>query len=75
MRALATPPQTRFVEERYAEDESEIHNVRATLASRMHIPIESVDVVVKDVNGKLEIQHATVFLSAIEVRRIAGHQQ
>jgi hypothetical protein len=74
MKSLATPSQVRIVEERYADDETEIQNIRASLASRMNIPIEAVDVVVRDINGKLEIQHATVFLSALEVRRIAGHQ-
>ena len=74
MKSLASPSQVRIHEERYADEETEIYNVRAALSSRMNVPIEAVDVVVKDINGKLEIQHATVFLSAIEVRRIAGHQ-
>lgn len=75
MRALAQPARSVYVEERYADDETEIYNVRATLASRMGVPIEAVDVVVRDTGGKLEIQHATVFLSANEVRRIAGPTQ
>ncbi len=74
MKALAQPPKNIYVEDRYADDETEIYNIRAALASRMNIPIEAVDVVVKDINGKLEIQHATVFLSSAEVRRIAGPQ-
>jgi hypothetical protein len=75
MQSFSSPSQVRIQEDRYADDETEIYTIRAGLASRMNVPIEAVDVVVKDINGKLEIQHATVFLSAIEVRRIAGHQQ
>lgn len=74
MKSLATPSRVHIEEERYADDEMEIQNIRATLASQMNVPIESVDVVARDENGKLKIHHATVFLSALEVRRIAGRQ-
>jgi hypothetical protein len=74
MTALLTPPKrNNFTsDEDLANIESYVASVKATIASRLGVDMEAVDVVVKDVQGDLEIKHATVFLSARDVRKIAG---
>jgi hypothetical protein len=49
-------------------------SAQATIASRLGVNTDAVDIVLHDVNGTLEIKYATVFLSASEVRKITGRQ-
>jgi hypothetical protein len=55
-----------------ASIETEIRLTQASIASFMGIDTDAVDVVVKDIGGNLKINYAQVFLSAKDVRRIAG---
>lgn len=74
MEALALPSSRTFVDdENSASVESAIMSAQATIASRLGVNIDAVDIVARDVNGVLEIKHATVFLTARDVRNIAGH--
>lgn len=76
MKALATPTPPSYYDDSttLASDEAEINITHASLASRFGVPIEAVDIIVRDVGGKLEVVSARVFLSASDVRRIAGQQ-
>ena len=55
-----------------SRDEVEIEGIRAMLARVLAIPGDAIDMVVTDVDNSLIIQSAVVFLSADDVRRIAG---
>jgi hypothetical protein len=46
--------------------------IRAGIASSLKISHEAIDVVMRDVNGNLEISSVVLFLSATEASRIAG---
>ena len=76
MKALAVAkPSTYDDSLNSAIEETEINITHASIASRFGVPMEAVDIVVRDVGGKLEIVSARVFLSAVDVRRIAGRQE
>jgi hypothetical protein len=73
--SLALPaPRSTVTDEDSASVESSIMSAQATIASRLGVNTDAVDIVLHDVNGTLEIKYATVFLSASEVRKITGHQ-
>lgn len=73
MLSLSSPPKNNYTsDDELANTEAYIASVKATIASRLGVDAEAVDVVVKDVQGELEIRSATVFLSARDVRKIAG---
>ena len=75
LEVLSLPAPRAFVtDEDSASAESLIMSAQATIASRLGVNSDAVDIVLHDVNGLLEIKYATVFLSANEVRKIAGHQ-
>lgn len=52
--------------------ETEIRLTQASIASFMGVDVDAVDIIVKDVGGNLKINHAQVYLSYKDVRRIAG---
>jgi|TARA_Y100000310_G_scaffold89170_1_gene86303 hypothetical protein len=60
------------IDESLSRDEVEIEGIRARLARVLAIPGDAIDMVVTDVGNSLIIQSAVVFLSADDVRRIAG---
>jgi hypothetical protein len=73
MKALAVAKPTTYDDSlNSAIEETEINIIHATIASRFGIPKEAIDIVVKDVGGRLEVTSARIFLSASDVRRIAG---
>ena len=73
MASLATVPARSFVsDEDFATREAFIMDAQATIASKLGVATDAVDVVTQDVNGVLEIKYATVFLTANDVHRIAG---
>lgn len=73
MEALSLPAPRSFInDEDTASIESAIMSAQATIASKLGVDIDAVDIATKDVNGILEIKHATVFLTARDVRNIAG---
>lgn len=51
--------------------EVEAGRVRAGLASELKVPLEVVDVIVADIDGRLVVSSAVVFLSATDAKRIA----
>lgn len=76
MKALAVFIPTQYDDSlNSAIEETEINITHASIAARFGVPTEAVDMVVKDVGGKLEIVSARVFLSASDVRRIAGRSE
>jgi|LauGreDrversion4_2_1035121.scaffolds.fasta_scaffold01805_7 hypothetical protein len=52
--------------------ETRAQMIRAGIASSLKISHEAIDVVMRDVNGNLEISSVVLFLSATEASRIAG---
>lgn len=44
----------------------------AGLSSNLGVPLESIDVVIGDVDGTLEVQYAVVFLDVRSARRLSG---
>jgi hypothetical protein len=72
---LALPSNRSIIDdEDSASVETSIMSAQATIASRLGVNTDAVDIVLHDVNGTLEIKYATVFLSASEVRKITGRQ-
>ncbi len=72
---LALPSNRAVIDdEDSASVETSIMSAQATIAARLGINTDAVDIVLHDVNGTLEIKYATVFLSASEVRKITGRQ-
>lgn len=59
-----------YVEEDSSSEESRINDIRASIAAKFNVSIDSVDVVSTMENYELKIQYATVFLSSIDVGRI-----
>jgi hypothetical protein len=63
-------PLSPYADEDSSSDESRINDIRASIAARFNVSLESVDVVSVVENNELKIQYATVFLSSLEVGRI-----
>jgi hypothetical protein len=59
-----------YVEEDSSSEESRINDIRASIAARFNVSLESVDVISTIENHELKIQYATVFLSSVDVGRI-----
>lgn len=73
MSALNTPTKSEELDdEKYASFETTVQMAKASLASQMNIPIDSVDVAIADEAGILRIRYATIFLSERDVRRLTG---
>lgn len=49
--------------------------MRATIATRFGVPIESVDLVTTDDTGILRVRYATVFLTEKDVNRITNNRE
>lgn len=52
--------------------EGEAGRIRAGISSRLNVPLDAVDVVVGQVDGRLGIQSALVFLDATQARNLSG---
>lgn len=73
MMALGAPVRVDFPDDtEMASIETELRMIEASLANEFGVPLESVDVVIKDEGGILRIRHATIFLTERDVRRITG---
>lgn len=76
MKAIAPPTRLPMVgDDDMATAETEINMMRATIASRFGIPIDSVDLVTTDDGGSLRVRYATIFLTEKDVTRIANSKE
>ncbi len=57
-------------EEDSPSDEFRINSIRASVAARFNVSLDSVDIISTVESGELKIQYATVFLSSLDVARI-----
>lgn len=55
-------------------EEMRIDKTRATLSSRFGIPLDAVDVMAEDINGKLVIKNAVIYLSALDVEKLTRNK-
>lgn len=62
-----------------SQDEIEVKQLQADLASIFGIPAEAISIVSSDVGGRLVVRSAYVFLSSSDIRsiidRLGGHEQ
>lgn len=56
------------------QDEVDIEQTRAALATALSVPADAIDLVVIDADGSLKIQNALVFLSAHDVMRLTNRK-
>jgi len=75
LRTLGPPIPAMIAE--YEEDDSasseiRISRVRASLAAKMKVPLEAIEIVSSENRGVLEIKAAYVFLSAGDISRLVG---
>jgi hypothetical protein len=61
-----------YVEEDSSSSEARINSIKASIAARFNVSLDSVDVVSTADNAELKIQYATVFLSSLDVGRITN---
>lgn len=61
---------TSYMEEDSSSEEFRINSIRASIAAKFNVSLDSVDVVSAFENQELKIQYATVFLSSIDVGKI-----
>lgn len=61
---------TSYMEEDSSSEEFRINNIKASIAAKFNVSLDSVDVVSAFENQELKIQYATVFLSSLDVGRI-----
>ena len=59
-----------FADDAIADEDA--GRMRAGLANHLGVPVEAVDVVIGDVDGRLEVQYAIVFLDVRSARRLSG---
>jgi len=62
------------VDSEFADDELTIERTRATIAARFGVPVDAVDITSGDINGRLVIRSATIFLSANDVDKLTRHK-
>lgn len=73
MAELPVAPSTKYLpDEDSVAMEHYLMTARAEIASKIGVNPDAVDIVCRDVAGNLEIKYATVFLTAHDVRKIAG---
>jgi len=64
-----------IIDDNFAEDtvaDEDANRMRAGLSARLGIPVESIDVILEDVDGSLQVQYAVVFLDVASARRLSG---
>ena len=59
-------------EEEFASFETKVQMIKASLASQLNVPIDSIDVATVDESGILRVRYATIFLTEKDLRRITG---
>ena len=55
--------------------EGEAGRIRAGIAARLNVPLDAVDVVVGQVDGRMGVQSAMVFLDASQARALAQSER
>lgn len=76
MKAILPPARMPSVsDDEMATAETEFYLIRATIASRFGVPIDSIDLVTTDDTGILRIRYATVFLTEKDVNRIMSNRE
>jgi hypothetical protein len=73
MKALVRGPSTDQddIDSRIAKEEINISRMKASIASKFNIPLDAIDIVANDVDGKLQVKHALLFLSSSDVARLS----
>lgn len=61
---------TSYMEEDSSSEEFRINSIKASIAAKFNVSLDSVDVVSAFENQELKIQYATVFLSSLDVGKI-----
>jgi len=61
-----------YEDDNTASSEIQLSRVRASLASKMKVPLEAIEIVASENRGVLEIKAAYVFLSAGDISRLLG---
>jgi len=69
-----TPPPIVDSDPVMGQDEIDIGQTRAALATALSVPADAIDIVAIDAGGSLEIQNALVFLSAHDVMRLTNRK-
>ena len=69
-----TPPPIDDSDPVMGQDEIDIGQTRAALATALSVPADAIDIVAIDAGGSLEIQNALVFLSAHDVMRLTNRK-
>ena len=73
MSALGTPTKSEVLDdEEFASFETKVQMMKASLASQLNVPIDSIDVAIADESGILRVRYATIFLTEKDLRRITG---
>lgn len=66
----AQPKPLLGIDSEFADDELAIERTRATIAARFGVPGDAVDIASEDINGRLVIKSATIYLSARDVDKL-----
>jgi len=74
MKALIRGPFILTDEPDLSLEEMRLDKTRAALSSRFGIPLDAVDVIAEDINGKLIIKNAVIYLSAFDVEKLTRQQ-
>lgn len=74
MKSLVSGPILLIDEPDLGLEEMKIDKTRATLSSRFGVPLDAVDVMAEDINGKLVIRSAVIYLSALDVEKLTRNK-
>jgi hypothetical protein len=74
MKSLVRGPILLIDEPDLGLEEMRIDKTRATLSSRFGVPLDAVDVMAEDINGKLVIRSAVIYLSALDVEKLTRNK-
>jgi hypothetical protein len=74
MKALIRGPFSLVEEPDLSLEEMRIDKTKAALSTRFNVPLDAVDVVAEDINGKLVIKNAVIYLSPLDVEKLTRSQ-
>lgn len=74
MKALVRGPFSLVEEPDLSLEEMRIDKTKAALSTRFNVPLDAVDVVAEDINGKLVIKNAVIYLSPLDVEKLTRLQ-
>lgn len=72
IRALVRQPRIIDYETSLADQEIRIEQHRASVAQKLGVPLDAVDIAAEDIAGELVIKSATIYLSAKDVERVVN---